>query len=66
MMLTWPHSSILAPRVSGANQMMIMPTARSCGCVSTIPPAAAKAEDVWAKAQPHIIAEAEVIGVYER
>ena len=29
-------------------------------------PAAAKAEDVWAKAQPHIIAEAEVIGVYER
>ena len=29
-------------------------------------PAAAKAEDVWTKAQPHIIAEAEVVGVYER
>jgi Raf kinase inhibitor-like YbhB/YbcL family protein len=29
-------------------------------------PASAKAEDVWAKAQPHIIAEAEVVGVYER
>ncbi len=26
----------------------------------------AKAEDVWAKAQPHIVAEAEVVGVYER
>ena len=22
--------------------------------------------DIWAKAQPHIIAEAEVVGVYER
>lgn len=29
-------------------------------------PASAKAEDIWAKAQPHIIAEAEVVGVYER
>ena len=29
-------------------------------------PASAKAEDIWAKAQPHIIAEAEMIGVYER
>jgi Raf kinase inhibitor-like YbhB/YbcL family protein len=29
-------------------------------------PASAKAEDVWAKVQPHIIAEAEVVGVYER
>ena len=29
-------------------------------------PASAKAEHVWAKAQPHIIAEAEVVGVYER
>jgi Raf kinase inhibitor-like YbhB/YbcL family protein len=29
-------------------------------------PASAKAEDVWTKAQPHIIAEAEVVGVYER
>ena len=28
--------------------------------------ALAKAEDIWTKAQPHIIAEAEVIGVYER
>jgi Raf kinase inhibitor-like YbhB/YbcL family protein len=29
-------------------------------------PASAKAEDVWAKALPHIIAEAEVVGTYER
>jgi Raf kinase inhibitor-like YbhB/YbcL family protein len=29
-------------------------------------PASAKAEDVWTKAQPHIVAEAEVVGVYER
>ena len=29
-------------------------------------PAPAKAEDVWTKAQPHIIAEAEVVGIYER
>jgi Raf kinase inhibitor-like YbhB/YbcL family protein len=29
-------------------------------------PASAKAEDVWTKAQPHIIAEAEVVGVYAR
>jgi Raf kinase inhibitor-like YbhB/YbcL family protein len=29
-------------------------------------PASAKAEDVWMRAQPHIIAEAEVVGVYER
>jgi len=29
-------------------------------------PASAKAEDIWAKAQPHIIAEAEMVGVYER
>ena len=29
-------------------------------------PASTKAEDVWAKAQPHIVAEAEVVGVYER
>ncbi len=29
-------------------------------------PASAKAEDIWAKAQPHIIAEAEVVGIYER
>ena len=29
-------------------------------------PASAKAEDIWAKAQPHIIAEAEMIGVHER
>jgi Raf kinase inhibitor-like YbhB/YbcL family protein len=29
-------------------------------------PASAKAEDIWAKAQPHIIAEAEMIGVRER
>jgi Raf kinase inhibitor-like YbhB/YbcL family protein len=29
-------------------------------------PASAKAEDVWTKAQPHIIAEAEVVGVFER
>jgi Raf kinase inhibitor-like YbhB/YbcL family protein len=29
-------------------------------------PASAKAEDIWTKAQPHIIAEAEVVGVYER
>jgi Raf kinase inhibitor-like YbhB/YbcL family protein len=29
-------------------------------------PASAKAEDIWAKAQPHIIAEAELVGVYER
>jgi Raf kinase inhibitor-like YbhB/YbcL family protein len=28
--------------------------------------ASAKVEDVWAKAQPHIVAEAEVVGVYER
>lgn len=26
----------------------------------------AKAEDIWAKAQPHIIAEAEMVGTYER
>jgi Raf kinase inhibitor-like YbhB/YbcL family protein len=29
-------------------------------------PASAKAEDVWTNAQPHIVAEAEVVGVYER
>lgn len=29
-------------------------------------PASAKAEDIWAKALPHIIAEAEMVGVYER
>src|SRR5215213_9248148 len=29
-------------------------------------PASANAEDVWAKAQPHIVAEAEVVGLYER
>ncbi len=29
-------------------------------------PASAKVEDVGTKAQPHIIAEAEVVGVYER
>ncbi len=29
-------------------------------------PASTKAEDIWMKAQPHIIAEAEVVGVYER
>jgi Raf kinase inhibitor-like YbhB/YbcL family protein len=29
-------------------------------------PPSAKAEDIWAKAQPHIVAEAEVVGVYER
>ncbi|EIM30159.1 YbhB/YbcL family Raf kinase inhibitor-like protein [Microvirga lotononidis] len=29
-------------------------------------PASTRAEDVWAKVQPHIIAEAEVVGVYER
>ncbi len=29
-------------------------------------PASAKAEDIWAKAQPHIMAEAEMIGVHER
>ena len=29
-------------------------------------PASAKAEDIWAKAQPHIIAEAEMVGVHER
>jgi Raf kinase inhibitor-like YbhB/YbcL family protein len=28
--------------------------------------ASAKAEDVWARAQPHIIAETELIGIYER
>ena len=29
-------------------------------------PASAKAEDIWAKAQPHVIPEAEMIGVYDR
>jgi Raf kinase inhibitor-like YbhB/YbcL family protein len=29
-------------------------------------PPSAKAEDIWAKAQPHLVAEAEVVGVYER
>jgi len=29
-------------------------------------PTSAKVEDVWAKAQPHLVAEAEVVGVYER
>ena len=29
-------------------------------------PASVKAEEIWAQAQPHIIAEAEVVGVYER
>jgi len=29
-------------------------------------PDSEKAEEIWTKAQPHIIAEAEVIGVYER
>ena len=28
--------------------------------------ASTRAEDVWAKARPHIIAEAEVVGIYER
>ncbi|WP_445505254.1 YbhB/YbcL family Raf kinase inhibitor-like protein [Microvirga sp. G4-2] len=28
--------------------------------------ASPRAEDVWAKAKPHVIAEAEVVGVYER
>jgi Raf kinase inhibitor-like YbhB/YbcL family protein len=28
--------------------------------------ASAKAEDVWTRAQPHIIAETELIGIYER
>jgi Raf kinase inhibitor-like YbhB/YbcL family protein len=28
--------------------------------------ASAKAEEIWTRAQPHIIAEAEVVGVYER
>ena len=28
--------------------------------------ASAKVEDIWAKAQPHIIAEAKVVGVYAR
>jgi Raf kinase inhibitor-like YbhB/YbcL family protein len=28
--------------------------------------ASAKAEDIWTRAQPHIIAEAEVVGIYER
>jgi Raf kinase inhibitor-like YbhB/YbcL family protein len=28
--------------------------------------ASAKVEDVWARAQPHIIAETELIGIYER
>jgi len=29
-------------------------------------PASAKVEEIWTSAQPHIIAEAEVVGVYER
>jgi Raf kinase inhibitor-like YbhB/YbcL family protein len=29
-------------------------------------PASAKAEDIWTKVQPHIIAEAELVGVYQR
>jgi len=29
-------------------------------------PASATAGDIWMTAQPHIIAEAEVVGVYER
>jgi Raf kinase inhibitor-like YbhB/YbcL family protein len=29
-------------------------------------PASAKAEEIWTRAQPHIIAEAEVVGVYSR
>jgi Raf kinase inhibitor-like YbhB/YbcL family protein len=29
-------------------------------------PTSAKAEDIWTKAQPHIVAEAEVVGTYER
>jgi hypothetical protein len=29
-------------------------------------PASTRAEDVWAKALPHIIAEAQVVAVYER
>jgi Raf kinase inhibitor-like YbhB/YbcL family protein len=29
-------------------------------------PASAKAEDIWMRAQPHIIAEAKVVGVYAR
>lgn len=29
-------------------------------------PASAKVEDIWTKALPHIIAEAELVGVYER
>ena len=29
-------------------------------------PASAKAEAIWAKARPHILAEAEVVGIYER
>jgi Raf kinase inhibitor-like YbhB/YbcL family protein len=29
-------------------------------------PTSAKAEDIWTRAQPHIIAEAEVVGTYER
>lgn len=28
--------------------------------------ASPRAEDVWAKARPHVVAEAEVVGVYER
>ncbi|MBQ0822829.1 YbhB/YbcL family Raf kinase inhibitor-like protein [Microvirga sp. HBU67558] len=28
--------------------------------------ASAKVEEIWTRAQPHIIAEAEVVGVYER
>ncbi|PVE21280.1 YbhB/YbcL family Raf kinase inhibitor-like protein [Microvirga sp. KLBC 81] len=28
--------------------------------------ASAKAEDIWTEAMPHIIAEAELVGVYER
>jgi Raf kinase inhibitor-like YbhB/YbcL family protein len=28
--------------------------------------ASAVAEDIWTKAQPHIVAEAEVVGTYER
>ncbi len=28
--------------------------------------ASARAEDIWAKAQPHSIAEAELVGIYER
>jgi Raf kinase inhibitor-like YbhB/YbcL family protein len=29
-------------------------------------PVSARAEEIWTRAQPHIIAEAEVVGVYER